>query len=634
MSPTNTQLSKLTLTQGQQDAIAELELTYNISLHRPEYNIFALVIGPKGAGVNTAVAELGRGLEIPVVHQPATSWIPTGARTEPHTLTLFESTLAQGIRILLIDQIDQFRKPKGDNGWHNASTVEILNLLNGNWARRLKGKASDNIKNSFIVLAGHGSSDNPSWRPGADFVEYDDQPARCIPEAINNQLPKPIIVDAPTPEDWRKILQASGLSSAALAVSVTEASNQEKGLYWLRAFWIERLKDMGLPDLKAVLAQRQAPAPESTPAAAREEKEEGRKALITRQLGVYPEIEVALRYIREADQRHSDLASSERSDPFCAEYTAVNFGSEFFDVLKIPLAFYGLPNKRASRTADSIKLLDAYVNRLTKELQRQIKAKGKKSISADLRHALQTMPPAVYRLPKEYEVPTCLFPILYEHPYYVFLALLESAPDREMETLLCGHPEYAYHLLTRCPKLLTRSLGEAITATASDPFWSLKWLNQNYAEAAYDFMMDHSYQLQGASSADAHFYQWIRTKYGQPSDLPKLLDLLAQTPSVAIAAAVQHPEVNVTPLSKEVQSNPMWTYNWLRLVKRCRTPEMVDTLVACPPWAIQYIEDVKPDDADEILERVKGQPCSRFWRPWLDAYLFKREHSDQSQSTI
>ena len=251
---------------------------------------------------------------------------------------------------------------------------------------------------------------------------------------------------------------------------------------------------MGLPDLKAVLAQRQAPAPESTPAAAREEKEEGRKALITRQLGVYPEIEVALRYIREADQRHSDLASSERSDPFCAEYTAVNFGSEFFDVLKIPLAFYGLPNKRASRTADSIKLLDAYVNRLTKELQRQIKAKGKKSISADLRHALQTMPPAVYRLPKEYEVPTCLFPILYEHPYYVFLALLESAPDREMETLLCGHPEYAYHLLTRCPKLLTRSLGEAITATASDPFWSLKWLDQNYAEAAYDFMMDHSYQ--------------------------------------------------------------------------------------------------------------------------------------------
>ena len=161
----------------------------------------------------------------------------------------------------------------------------------------------------------------PRGDPVQTLLSTDDQPARCIPEAINNQLPKPIIVDAPTPEDWRKILQASGLSSAALAASVTEASNQEKGLYWLRAFWIERLKDVGLPDLKAVLAQRQAPAPESTPAAAREEKEEGRKALITRQLGVYPEIEVALRYIREADQRHSDPGVQRKKRPvLCRVY--------------------------------------------------------------------------------------------------------------------------------------------------------------------------------------------------------------------------------------------------------------------------------------------------------------------------
>lgn len=54
-------------------------------------------------------------------------------------------------------------------------------------------------------------------------------------------------------------------------------------------------------------------------------------------------------------------------------------------------------------------------------------------------------------------------------------------------------PRIRLSLTDKVSKIAHPFLGEAITATASDPFWSLKWLDQNYAEAAYDFMMDHSY---------------------------------------------------------------------------------------------------------------------------------------------
>ena len=53
----------------------------------------------------------------------------------------------------------------------------------------------------------------------------------------------------------------------------------------------------------------------------------------------------------------------------------------------------------------------------------------------------------------------------------------------------------------------------------------------------------------------------------------------------------------------------MWSCNWLRLTKnRGVNHKMIETLLGCTPWGIQYINDVNPPDAAELLEQIKLRP--------------------------
>jgi hypothetical protein len=107
-------------------------------------------------------------------------------------------------------------------------------------------------------------------------------------------------------------------------------------------------------------------------------------------------------------------------------------------------------------------------------------------------------------------------------------------------------------------------------------------------------------------------------------ELAKVLSVFGNQPYIAIITALEFPDVEVGPLLSAVQDSPMWSCNWLRLTKnRGVNHKMIETLLGCAPWCIQYINDVNPPDAAELLEQIKLRPRNPWWNEWLDIYLEK-----------
>ena len=305
-------------------------------------------------------------------------------------------------------------------------------------------------------------------------------------------------------------------------------------------------------------------------------------------------------------------------------------------ILKIPLAFYGLPSDAsAPRRAGDIARLDGYVSRLTGELTSAIKnaeAGTAPRFADDLYQAVKIMPVAIFRIPDNYEVPPSLFTILHDHIYYVYSAYKASAtPDLNLEYLLAGYPEYQYHMLSDQighGEVLSQSEENSVHAMFNNPFWAIKWLEHHFVDDTYKEMLRHIYNLKDHDAWAAHCFHWLKTRTATPEmkreELAKVLSVFGNQPYIAIITALEFPDIETGPLLSAVQDSPMWSCNWLRLTKnRGVNHKMIETLLGCTPWGIQYINDVNPPDAAELLEQIKLRPKNPWWNEWLDIYLEK-----------
>jgi hypothetical protein len=113
-------------------------------------------------------------------------------------------------------------------------------------------------------------------------------------------------------------------------------------------------------------------------------------------------------------------------------------------VLKMPLAFFGLPS---SSRADHERL-EHYINRLTLRPYAE-KGNGQDArVPQDLLDALKAMPIALYRVGDEFEIPISCTTILWEHIYLLYYAYMQNPEGQsELEKILAGYPEYVFHLL-------------------------------------------------------------------------------------------------------------------------------------------------------------------------------------------
>jgi len=298
-------------------------------------------------------------------------------------------------------------------------------------------------------------------------------------------------------------------------------------------------------------------------------------------------------------------------------------------ILKIPLRFFGIATDPSAPIAQAdIGRLNAYVDRLRDEL---VRIGGKSPIPRQLTDAIKTMPIVLGRLPSDYEVANDALLLLHEHMYYVYNAYLREK-DEDVERVLSGYPEYSYYLLSADVKpgqKLTEDQLNLVRQLFTSPVWAIQWLNAHYDEELFRRFITALFHLRDYDAQAAHCWHWLKTRNAptevKTEELVKVLEVISPHPYLAIIVALEFPSISIENLVTHVQQSPMWTYNWLRAVKRGRTHNMLETLLAWPPWAVQYINDLRPDDADEIIGQLKVKPPNPWWEEWLQDYIRRWE---------
>lgn len=332
--------------------------------------------------------------------------------------------------------------------------------------------------------------------------------------------------------------------------------------------------------------------------------------------------------------------------------------AENLPILKIPLAFYGIKQKDGRIIKDDVALarLNDYITRLTAELARQIGEQVNKApnrpaapLTKDLLDAIRTMPIVMLRLGDDYEIPPVCMQILYEHMYLVYEAYRQIPPQLnrqdpvaqgkeaqrgELLKVLKGFPEYIYHILDTGIQELP--VGEEAVSLQTElgkaPYWAIRWAVKHPESGTLDGVRNLLGQYQFSDAAAAHCVHWLRT-HDKPreeqlgaleepsSEGVSATDIIGNDVPLSISVARKYPEMNVEKLLVSVLGkNPMWVYNWLRLVDRGPIAELKQQLIQSPPWAIQYIADVNPPDKDEMLEQISRRPKNDWWEEWIELH--------------
>jgi hypothetical protein len=91
--------------------------------------------------------------------------------------------------------------------------------------------------------------------------------------------------------------------------------------------------------------------------------------------------------------------------------------------------------------------------------------------------------------------------------------------------------------------------------------------------------------------------------------------------------ALEHPSADCEPLLKSILESPSWCYNWLKWVRRGPRDTLVDKLLESAPWTVQYLVDVEPPDAGQLLERMRQKNTNPWWTEWIDFYTETQKSS-------
>jgi uncharacterized UPF0146 family protein len=308
----------------------------------------------------------------------------------------------------------------------------------------------------------------------------------------------------------------------------------------------------------------------------------------------------------------SDYLSSKHSDPFNREPVDL---SDWAPVIKIPLAFYGVSASPEQRTIEELAQLFAYSFKLTEDLKTTIWLLQDLGLAShsNLIAAVDALPQAIYDVPHSIEIPVCLFHTLTDHPYYVFKSFQADPSlysDYDLIYLLSFSPEYWSYLVDRA----THHTSQEKTILARDPFWVFKSALTTTHKITPEEVIESLHKDQ-ATSYRAFAYHLLYPE--KPVDLT----LIGRNPALAITYALMHPESRTNPaLADDVAKSPMWIYNWLALTYAKPTKQMVDTLMACAPWGIQYLHTLKPKGAKTMFKRIIKENKNPYWDAWLVKY--------------
>jgi hypothetical protein len=296
-----------------------------------------------------------------------------------------------------------------------------------------------------------------------------------------------------------------------------------------------------------------------------------------------------------------------------------------------------------------VQRLENYIAKLKKELRRHaLKAIAEPNyfLPENFKQALSSMPIALFRVGNEFEMPVDCAAILFEHAYLAFHAYRQRPQEsKSLLDILQSNPEYIYHLLaeeqnsrTRGGPPLTYQLSSGDIVTIQDlekmllfhsPHWSILWLQRKFNEAFFRRILQVVVLLKNHDPGCAHCHHWLQTQHLSPEErtakIVKHLQIIGGNTWYAFLTALEHPAADCEPLLKNILESPLWCYHWLKWVRRGPRDTLVDKLLESAPWTVQYLVDLEPPDAGQLLERMRQKNANPWWTEWIDFYARTRK---------
>jgi hypothetical protein len=311
-------------------------------------------------------------------------------------------------------------------------------------------------------------------------------------------------------------------------------------------------------------------------------------------------------------------------------------------ILKIPLAFFGIQG--GTPDAQAARRLEDCIARLKNELRRHaIKAKEAPDyfMPEDFKQALSAMPIVLFRVGDEFELPVDCAAILFEHAYLAFHAYQQNPQEeKSLLDILQSNPEYIYHLLVKdqeararggSPASFQSSSGDIVTTQQMEqmlllhsPHWSIRWLKRKFNDGFFRRILAVIVSLKNHDAGCAHCHHWLKTQHlSQEERAAKIvghLETLGTNAWYAFLTALEYPGADCEPLLKSILESPVWCYNWLKWVRRGPRDVLVEKLLESAPWTVQYLADLKPPDAGQLLERIRRKNTNPWWTEWIEFY--------------
>jgi hypothetical protein len=218
-----------------------------------------LIVGPSGVGKTALVRRLCDLQELSLLVVNAGGWIPYGAYTTPHTLTVIRNFVSRNPRgCLMIDEIDKACPHDArtfSHSWSLGVFTEIVSLLDGDAKLTTSGWTAEQMiylrQNFFLIGAGAWQATTASREGDAEKQSYSEKMSSAvgIPEEIVYRFnPKLIELTPPGRRDYaqaisrvRTSLGLQALSAADEQSLLDEAERSRVGMRWVEQYLTQLL---------------------------------------------------------------------------------------------------------------------------------------------------------------------------------------------------------------------------------------------------------------------------------------------------------------------------------------------------------------------------------------------------------